>query len=132
MTFQENYRRNIEVLRELYWESKRAPENNSTMEKNPYKREKLIKQTLGRTKQERREAKKEILQSIREAEIIADQKVIDDQKKVEAEKAKVSEQRKRHAKIRKDLGYEDFGAEEVYDSTLIEMDRIRDNKIILK
>jgi hypothetical protein len=43
----------METLREIYWESKRAPSINTTMLKNPYRREFLMKKMLGKTKDER-------------------------------------------------------------------------------
>ena len=52
-TFHENYIRVMEILRELYWEAKRAPDTNTTMLKNPYRREFLKKKLLGKTKEER-------------------------------------------------------------------------------
>lgn len=52
-TFHENYVRAHEILREIYWESKRAPETNTTAIKNPYRREFFKKKFLGRTREER-------------------------------------------------------------------------------
>jgi hypothetical protein len=54
MTFQENYLRALEQFREIYWESLRAPSENVTLDRNPYRREKLIKKLYGKTKEERR------------------------------------------------------------------------------
>lgn len=53
-TWLENYQRANETLREIFWEAKRAPQYSSTMLKNPYRREYLIKKLLGRTKAERK------------------------------------------------------------------------------
>ncbi|MFM7850629.1 MAG: hypothetical protein ACKO96_01620 [Flammeovirgaceae bacterium] len=44
----------METLREIYWESKRAPSTNTTAIENPYRRETLRKKFLGRTKEERK------------------------------------------------------------------------------
>ena len=52
-TYHENYIRAHEILRELFWEAKRAPAINTTSIKNPYRREFLKKKFLGRTKEER-------------------------------------------------------------------------------
>lgn len=52
-TFHENYHRAMEILREIYWESKRAPDTNTTAMRNPYRREFLKKKLLGRTREER-------------------------------------------------------------------------------
>jgi len=46
----------LEILREIYWESLRAPLTNTTLIRNPYLREKLKKKLLGRTKVERKAA----------------------------------------------------------------------------
>ena len=43
----------IEQFREIYWEAKRAPSRNITMDRNPYRREFLTKKVLGKTKAER-------------------------------------------------------------------------------
>lgn len=43
----------METLREIYWEAKRAPSINTTMLRNPYRREFLMKKMLGKTKEER-------------------------------------------------------------------------------
>jgi hypothetical protein len=42
-----------EILRELYWESKRAPDTNTTAQVNPYRREFFKKKFLGRTREDR-------------------------------------------------------------------------------
>lgn len=52
-TFQENYIRANETLRELFWEAKRAPTDNTTVKRNPYRRESLMKKFMGRTREER-------------------------------------------------------------------------------
>lgn len=71
-TFHENYMRVMEILREIYWEAKRAPETNTTIERNPYLREKYIKKFLGKTKEERKATyelyKKEYQQNLLDAE----------------------------------------------------------------
>lgn len=53
-TFNENYIRGLELFREIYWESLRAPSENATLVRNPYRREKIIKKIFGRTKEERK------------------------------------------------------------------------------
>jgi hypothetical protein len=50
----------LERLREIFWESKRAPSTMTTLSKNPYRREYLIKRMYGRTKEERVMRKKEL------------------------------------------------------------------------
>ena len=46
-----------EILREIYWEALRAPSINTTILRNPYRREFLKKKFLGRMKAERIETK---------------------------------------------------------------------------
>ena len=58
MTFQENYLRVMEQFKEIYYEALRAPEENVTMKRNPYRKEFLIKKFYGKTKTERKETKK--------------------------------------------------------------------------
>jgi len=45
--------RGFEILKEIYWESKRAPSTDTISLRNPYRREFLKKKILGRTKEER-------------------------------------------------------------------------------
>ena len=53
LTFQENYVRALEQLREIYWEAKRAPDRIATLTRNPYRRPKILKKIYGKTKEER-------------------------------------------------------------------------------
>ena len=59
LTFQENYLRALEQFREIYWESLRAPSECVTLTRNPYRREKLMKNLYGKTSEERKQTKKE-------------------------------------------------------------------------
>jgi hypothetical protein len=52
-TYHENFVRAHEILREIYWEAKRAPDTNTTAIKNPYRREFFKKKFLGKTRTER-------------------------------------------------------------------------------
>jgi hypothetical protein len=61
-TWHENHIRAMEILREIYWEAKRAPGINTTCIKNPYRREFLRKKFLGRTREERLAKMKEFQQ----------------------------------------------------------------------
>ena len=47
----------MEILREIYWESKRAPADCATLRRNPYRREKIIKKFYGKTREERKQYK---------------------------------------------------------------------------
>jgi len=53
-TFEENYMRALTTFREIYWESLRAPDRCITFQRNPYRRQKLIKDMYGKTKEERK------------------------------------------------------------------------------
>lgn len=48
----------MEQVREMYWEAKRAPDNMAILDRNPYRREKIIKKIFGNTSEERKENKK--------------------------------------------------------------------------
>lgn len=50
----------METLREIYWEAKRAPATNATLDRNPYRREFLLKKWFGRTKEERIKKRQEL------------------------------------------------------------------------
>jgi hypothetical protein len=54
-TYSENYIRAFEILKQVYWESLRAPETDVTSQRNPYRRETLKKKFFGKTKTERDE-----------------------------------------------------------------------------
>lgn len=43
----------MEILREIYWEAKRAPETEISDIVDPYRRERIKKKLLGKTKEER-------------------------------------------------------------------------------
>jgi hypothetical protein len=54
LTFEENYMRALETFREIFWESKRAPDRIATLTRNPYRREFLLKKIYGKTAEERK------------------------------------------------------------------------------
>jgi len=47
----------FELLREIYWEAKRAPDAKPEDHVNPYRKEKLVKLLYGKTKEERKATK---------------------------------------------------------------------------
>lgn len=53
--FSDNMDRAYEILKELYWEALRAPEDMVNWRRNPYLKEKSIKRIFGKTAEERRE-----------------------------------------------------------------------------
>ena len=46
-----------EILREIYWEAKRAPTDRVDFDRNPYKRERYMKKYFGKTREERKATK---------------------------------------------------------------------------
>jgi hypothetical protein len=68
-TYHENYVRALEILREIYWEAKRAPTIDVTSIRNPYRREFLKKKFYGKTKEERLATMKELEVKIEENKI---------------------------------------------------------------
>ena len=58
-TYHENYLKVMEILRQIYWEAKRAPSTNTTLLTNPYRRD-ILKRKLGRTKAERLATRKDL------------------------------------------------------------------------
>lgn len=52
-TYAENFLRANDILREIYWESLRAPMTATNFVRNPYLRERMIKKIFGKTKAER-------------------------------------------------------------------------------
>lgn len=53
--YEQNLVRCYELVRELYWESLRAPTSLDNLKRNPYLKERLIKRKFGKTKAERKE-----------------------------------------------------------------------------
>ena len=56
----------LEQLREMYWEALRAPAENATFNRNPYRREQITKKFLGKTKAERVAKMKEVNAAFRD------------------------------------------------------------------
>lgn len=96
-----------ETLRELYWEALRAPAYNALFRRNPYRREKLLKHHLGRTKDVRDVKMKEI-NTKHEAFIAEQDKRITEEANQDIE-FKINQKRKRldYAKQRARLGFKD-------------------------
>lgn len=121
-TWHENHVRALEILRELYWEAKRAPDMNTTCIRNPYRREQLRRKLLGRTREER-------LASIKAFEefMVSNRAAVDAAEMgLDAEKAKIEEgrrvRRREFAQRRRSLGFNDKGKEEVDDKVLEDME----------
>ena len=71
-TFLENYFKGMETIKELYWESLRAPMDPVNLKRNPYLRERFIKKKFGKTRPERLEALAEIKKLRKEHELKVD------------------------------------------------------------
>lgn len=80
-TYTENFVRANETLRELYWEALRAPDTPVLYRRNPYRREKLIKHYLGRTKAERVASAKQINKEYKDHFEGVERKAIEDANK---------------------------------------------------
>lgn len=63
----------MEILREIYWEAKRAPDTNTTSIKNPYRREFLKKKFFGDTKEERQATLEKLKQTDAQHRLNVDQ-----------------------------------------------------------
>lgn len=77
MTFQENYMRVMEQFRELYFEALRAPEDNVTFKRNPYRKEYLTKKIYGKTREERKKTRKDLEVHIQEHKERVDREVVE-------------------------------------------------------
>jgi hypothetical protein len=114
-TFIENFVRANETLRELYWESKRAPETNVTAIRNPYRREFLFKKFFGRTKEERKATlamvKQAQIQNIRDVDAKEAGLKVEENVKNES----LRQKRRQIAAKRLSLGFNDKGKDEIDD-----------------
>ena len=116
----------MEQVIEMYWESKRAPSYPAAFDRNPYRREKLIKKFYGRTKEERRANFKRMTEEYDEKNAKIDQDLaeaeIHDTQVVQRGR---SHRRREIAKRRQTLGFNDEGKEEVDDPHMEELERKR-------
>lgn len=121
-TFHENFVRAHEIMREIYWEAKRAPDTNTIALRNPYRREFFKKKYLGRTREERvaKLAELEVAEAAHKIEI--DKQLLG----LDAEsKAKDESQRKKRRELaakRSALGFNDKGKEEVSDAVIDDLE----------
>lgn len=96
-TFQENYLENMDKLRQLYWEALRAPSDNTTIKRNPYRREYLTKKLFGKTKEERVQKKKELKQSLEEHKKAIEQSIVEKELELKQVEESKSKKRKEYA-----------------------------------
>ena len=104
-SYQENYMRIMEQFREIYWESLRAPAVCATFNRNPYRREKLLKQMFGRTKEERDETKKQLNASLKEHINQVDLAIVEKEIKDKQDQIVKDANRKEVAAKREKLGF---------------------------
>lgn len=121
-TYQENYIRAMETLREIFWEAKRAPATNATLVRNPYRREKLIKKFYGKTADERMAKLTAQKAQIEETKRKIDEAEIGYKKEEEKRNESLRERRRKNAEIRQKLGFDDKGKEEVEDKIIEDME----------
>ena len=121
-TFHENKVRVLEILREIYWESKRAPEINTTSIKNPYRREFLRKKFMGRTREERFATLERLKVFEAKNKIEVDAAIMGLTQEKETEKESGRKIRRENATKRAQLGFNDKGKEEIQDTVLEDLD----------
>lgn len=99
----------IEILREIYWEALRAPSINTTMLKNPYRREFIIKKFLGKTKAERIAKKEELKKLEEEVKRNAHEREIFNKKEEDTKRESIRKRQRQMAEMRFKLGFNDKG-----------------------
>ena len=123
-THHENYVRVMEILREIYWEAKRAPSTNTTALTNPYRREFLLKKFFGRTREQRLStiAKLKEEDVAHKANVDAELMGLQEESKVQLENTR--KKRREYAAKRLSLGFKDKlkGDEGVEDPILEELE----------
>ena len=126
LSFQENYLKCLEQLREIYWEALRAPSRCATLTRNPYRREFLIKKKYGKTKEERKANLKAEKEQFEADKVKIDQEILDQEIYENDVVAKErSAKRRELAKRRKKLGFNDKGAEEADDDHMEFLEKVK-------
>lgn len=121
-TFHENFIRAHEILRELYWESKRAPAINTTALKNPYRREFFKKKFMGRTREERLAFMKSFEEMDAQHRLDVDKQELGLMEEDAQKQESLRKKRREYAQKRLSLGFNDKGKEEVADSVIEELE----------
>jgi hypothetical protein len=121
-TYHENYIRANEILRELFWESKRAPALNTTALVNPYRREFFKKKLLGRKREERLATIMELesVDSLHRREIEEKEMGLANEETKRQESTR--KKRREYAQRRMALGFNNKGQEEVADPIMEELE----------
>ena len=107
LTFQENYVRALEQLREIYWEAKRAPDRIATLTRNPYRRPKILKKIYGKTKEERKANKIKIREELDQHYQRVEEEIVEAEIKVKDKQKHIDKRRKEIAARRAHLGFTD-------------------------
>ena len=130
LTFQENYLKCVEQLREIYWEALRAPSRCATLTRNPYRRESLIKKRWGKTKEERTaNMQAEKLEQVAHKAAV-DQQILDKEiYETDVVGKERSLRRRELAKRRQKLGFNDKGADEADDDHMEYLEKVKGEQI---
>lgn len=121
-TYHENFLRAHEILRELYWESKRAPALNTTALKNPYRREFFKKKFFGRTREDRLAFMKSFEEMDAQHRLDVDKQELGLMEEDAQKQESMRKKRREYAQKRLSLGFNDKGKEEVADSVIEELE----------
>ena len=121
-TWHENFVRANEILRELYWESKRAPDTNTTAIVNPYRREFFKKKFLGRTREERLANEQEQQRLDQERRQQIDEHYLSLDQDISTKEESGRKKRREYAQRRAALGFNDKGQQEVEDKIMEDLE----------
>ena len=121
-TYHENFVRANEILRELFWEAKRAPDTNTTAIVNPYRREFFKKKFLGRTLEERIANEKELARLDEERRLEKDKEYLGLEQDASEKQESGRKRRREYATKRAALGFNDKGKEEIEDKIMEDLD----------
>ena len=78
-TFTENYFKGMQTIKELYWESLRAPADDANFKRDPYLREAILKKKFGKTREERLQTRAELKEFKKEHEQMVDAGLLKDE-----------------------------------------------------
>ena len=121
-TWHENFVRANEILRELYWESKRAPDTNTTAQVNPYRRDFFKRKFLGRTREERLANEQEQKRFEEERRLKIDEHYLTLDQDISTKEESGRKKRREYAQRRAALGFNDKGQQEVEDKIMEDLE----------
>lgn len=111
-TFLENYFKGMETIRELYWESLRAPDDAVNFRRDPYLRENFIKKKYGKTRAERVAKTAELAKWEAEWKVTVDERLKKEKELGIGTPKEHLAQRRENAKARRLLGLIDIEIDE--------------------